>query len=255
MSAVFVEPLPFAVVSGNQNAQALIANAGVDVPTLVWRSSTLSTVHAIIDLGAGATYDTVALVGTNLRATDTVRVRTGATNTGIGGYDSGLTAAFTGDLPRGTSAKVIRRFDARSERYVRIDIIAAGHPANFTSVQRIVVGKAIIDLGIDYGAEQGFTDQSKIETGDGWTDVTRYPVLTRWKVKLSSISDSAWRREWFPFLQSVGKSRGFLIIPMDDDPATFQSDVIFGRAISDFAGGIGAWNLRSIELNILALAQ
>ena len=81
MSARFIEPLGFAVVTANQHAYNGAVNLANNYPALVWRSNNLTAISLIVDLGADARYDSVSLIGSNLRITDTVQVRTGTTST------------------------------------------------------------------------------------------------------------------------------------------------------------------------------
>ena len=96
MSALIVRPLPFTeVIGGNANPLTPVSYMLTDHPAIVWRSANLTSVFFIVDMGsAPVAYDTVALIGSNLRATDTVRVQTGTTATGIGGA-SALVSAYS----------------------------------------------------------------------------------------------------------------------------------------------------------------
>lgn len=259
MGALFVKPMAFTVVSANEAAIAPASNANLDHPALVYRSSNLTTVNIIIDLGSsGASYDTVAIIGSNLRSTDTVQVRTGTTSTGTGNYAGTALAAFSGSLPTGSTSKAIYQIGTRTERYLRIDITATSHPDGYVSAQRIVIGKALSltgGAGIDLGVEQGFVDQSVPYSGDGWTSFDAYQVLHQMKLTVSMIADSDWRSDWFSFFQTVGKNRAFLMVPDTDQPASWQSEAIFGRVVSDATSSVTTYGTRRAEIVIRSLAQ
>lgn len=256
MSAFFVVPRAFAVISANQATLSPAANSAKDEPGLTWRSNNLTTINVIIDLGASpAPYDTVALVGHNLRATDTVQVRTGTTNTGIGAYAGTAGAAYLGTKPAGISGKTIVRLpSARSERYVRIDIVAASHPDTFAEVQRLVIGKAATVLGIDFDSEQGVKDMSDVETVGGVDIITARKTITTWKAKMSWVDADAWRNDWLPALIDAGKRKAILFVPQDFTPGLWQSEVVFGRIRNDVSGKSPANNLRAVELTVEGLA-
>lgn len=258
MAGLFTRPLAFSVVAANQGSLTPAANANVDEAGLVWRSADLSGPYVIIDLGTSASYDTVALIGTNLRASDTVQIRTGSTSTGIGAYAGTAQAAWTGSLPTGSTSKAIYKIGTRSERYLRIDLVASGHPDGWTQVQRIVVGKALAlndGAGVDLGAETGFKDQSISYSGNGWTSFDEYAVLATLKVTVSFIGNSDWRTDWYSFFQTVGNHRAILCVPDDTTPSNWQSEAIFGRITDEITANVIAYDIRKTTLTITALAQ
>lgn len=242
MSAVFVQPLPFtsssAAVVGSAN------NLAIDMPALVWRGATTSTL--VIDLGTNASYDTVALVGTNLRSQDVVRVQAGDFAVEV--------QAFTGTKPPLATSKTIVQFATRTDRYLRIDITATGHPDNYVEVQRVVVGTAIKTLGLGFDFEHQFEDSSVRESGPGWEVVDEYDVVVAAKFSTSGISDAKYRAEWFPLLQWAGNRRAILMIPDDSSPEDFQTDVVFGRITSKASGKVASYNNWRIEGIIKGLA-
>ena len=257
MAALFIEPFVFTVVSANQNALAPASNANLDEPSYSYRSSNLTTVTVVIDLGANpVAYDTIAIIGSNIRATDTVQVTTGTGNTGTGSFDGGTVAAFTGNKPVTATAKsIIRLASTRTERYVRLLFNAAGHPDGYVEAQRIVVGKAISTLGVNYDAEQSFLDTSIKYEGAGWSSADEYARLPQWRFSMDQITDTSWRAEWFPFLQSVGETRAFLFIPFDQTPTAFQTDALFGKITVAAKAKIPGFNFRVIDLTMTGLAQ
>ncbi len=254
MSAIFVSPLPFTTVAANENPVAPVAKANLDKPGLVWRSADLTSVYCIIDLGPSASYDTVALIGTNLRTTDTVQVRTGTTNTGIGAYGGTAQAAYAGTRPKTSTAKTILSIGLRAERYLRIDIVSTGNPDTYTRVQRIVVGKAVSTGGIDYNNEQGFEDRSNVIAGLGYTSYDQLDTIVTQKFSMGFIPSTSWRTEWHPLLQYSGNTRALLFVPYLEDSLTFQTDALFGRITSKASGKAVAFNTWAIDLQLAALA-
>jgi hypothetical protein len=206
-----------------------VANLSNDTPGLAWRFG-LTAPHLIIDLGASpVSYDHVALFGANLRATDTVRVQTGATTTGTGAYDSTPIAAYTGFKDATTSTKVVIKLPAlRTERYIRIDLSAPAHPSGYVQFSRLIIGAATVTDGVDYDAEQGFEAQSVITTGPGYRSVDAYAPLDSWKLSTGWISDESWRTQWAPMLRYAALGGGILFIPDNQTPANYQNDALFG---------------------------
>ena len=256
MSTAFVRPLAFVVASTSPAPLAgSVANLNVDPAGKVWRGS-LPSSYLIIDLGSGTlAYDTVALIGTNLRASDTVQVRTGSTTSGTGGYAGSAVASYTGNkADSATSKTIIKLGSTTNDRYVRIDFTATSHPDGFVQVQRLCVGKAITTLGISPDAEQGFEDRSVVTNGPGYSSVDQYDIIVSWKISTGWISESSWRADWNPLLQWAGMSRAFLFILDDSVPANWQSDSVFGRITSKAAGKYEAYNQWRVEATITALA-
>lgn len=253
MTALFTKPMAFTVVNSQQNVIAPASNAANDIPSLVWRSTNTAP-FIIIDLGPNASYDTVALIGTNLRASDTVQIRTFTATNGSVVYDAGANAAFAGSRPESFTSKSVYQLGTRTERYIRIDIAASGHPEGAVSVQRIVVGKKITTLGFDYGAEQSFIDPSTITSINGADLITHVAARPRWKISISYVAASSWRNEWVGFLASVGKTQPILFVPNVEAPQDYQSEVIYGRIRNEATAKVPGNTIRAVELTIEALA-
>ncbi|MDD1452633.1 hypothetical protein NHF48_019650 [Sphingomonas sp. H160509] len=230
MSALFVAPLAF--TDANSPAPidgTTVGNLNNDKPGYVWRGS-LGSASFTIDLGPDPVeYDTIALVGSNLRASDGVRVQTGTT-TDVSGYDSGTVAAWAGKKPKQLSAKTIALLPSiRTDRYVRVTITAPGHPRGYVQAQRLVIGAATRTYGVKFGAKVNFEDRSPITIGPGFEDVDRYDVLPAWDITTTGITDAAWRETWFPLLLEVGSSSGLLFVRDN-------------RAPRDLANGCRLWS-------------
>lgn len=245
MGSLFVAPLTFAPIASTAAVSGSSAsNTNIDVAGMVYRTAT--NCYVIIDLGGNYQYDTLALIGTNLRPVDTVRVQTGGTNSGTGGWAGTQVQAYTGYRPPLSSSTTIVRFATRNERFVRIDISAGqlddgaatptvtrgNHPDGYVQIQRIVVGKAISTLGIETDADFGFEDSSTIMKGPGYRFVQDGDVLPSIKFATSWITDLSWRTEWVPFFQQVGNKRAVLMVIEESTPETWQTDVFFGPIVT-----------------------
>ncbi len=241
MAAVLVAPLPFTALAANEQATAPLSNTRSDEPGFVWRSANLTTVYAKVQLTSAVTdWDTFALVGSNLRATDTIRVRAGATSAAVDGT-SGLTVdqtfnAWTGVAPTGGALSFKLLGAIVTSPFVRIDITSTSNPATYVQAQRIVIGKRVETDGVNVGAEQTFEDSSPIETGPGYTSVDVYNVRIGWKVTLEGITDAKYYTNWFPFLRTVGLTQAFVFIPDTDSPYV-QNQAVFARVTGSAAKG------------------
>lgn len=255
MTAIFMKALPFTVVAATESAIDPAINANNDIASMVWRSTNTSP-YIIVDLGPNpVSYDTVAIIGSNLRATDLIQIRTGTTSGGTGSLSPPAEPAYSGTRPEGYSSKSVYQLPStRTERYVRIDFVATGHPEGAVSAQRIVIGKKLTTLSFDYGAEQSFVDPSTITSINGADLITKVAARPRWKISISYLAASAWRNEWVGFLATVGKTQPILFVPNAEDTASYQSEVIYGRIRSEASAKIPSNTLRMVELTIEALA-
>lgn len=104
-----------------------------------WVGKNGTTEYITVDLGSSIAWDTLALLGTNLGATATTRVR--ASNSDSSGqageiYDSGSAA---GRIDADYGALIILRTSSTASRYVRIDLSQGG-------LTRIEAGRLFIGL-------------------------------------------------------------------------------------------------------------
>jgi hypothetical protein len=221
---------------------------------MVWRSAGLADPHFIVRLDRD--FDTVALVGSNLRSTDTIRLRVGDTADGTvtaPTLDMTVQAWVGVKADEATAKSLVYHGDIRSGRYLRIDISAGDHPDQFVEVSRLVVGKRLTHPAVDMDAEMTLLDQSPSYTGPNWTAFDEYPVLAQWKVKTSWIKDADWRVHWVPFLLRVGITRPFLFIPVMSEPERWPLDMTFGNLLASATGQHRNANLWALELTQRAL--
>lgn len=256
MATVLFQPKTFGVLAANEAATAPARNANQDTPGMVWRSANLTTVYAKVQLD-GTAWDTIALVGTNLRATDTIRVRAGTTATIVDGTTS-LTvdqtfAAWTGSAPTNGALSFKLLTAPVTSAFVRIDITSTSNPDGYVQVGRIVLGKRVTTDGVGVSSEQTFEDMSSIEEGPGYTTVDEYGVRIGWKVTLDGIKDADYNNNWFPFLRAVGRKKAFVFIP-DDSVAYVQTQAIFGRITSTAKGTSPVADYNNVELSLLSVS-
>lgn len=258
MSVILVAPMAFTVLAANQGSTALAQNLRVDEPAMVWRSSNLSSVSVTVQLLDGLAWDTVCLVGSNLRASDTIRVMAGPSQADVtNGTNLNVDqtfAAWSGTAPTSGALSFKPLNTAVASPFVRIVITSNGNPDGHVQASRLVIGKRIDHDGVSVGAEQTFEDTSVIEDGPGYTTVDRYNVRVGWKVTLDGIKDAAYFNNWHPFLRAVGKSRAFVFIP-DDGVPYVQAQAVFCRVVSSPAKGsspVADFNI--VEFGVLSVS-
>jgi hypothetical protein len=235
MAVILVAPNSFNIVSASERTTAPATNLRLDEPAMVWRSASATGVTFIAQPVNGEAFDTICLVGSNLRASDTIKVTAGATladvNNGTNLTFNQTKAAWTGTEPTNGALSFFTLPAPITSPFVRIDITSTGNPAGYVQASRLVIGKRVNHDGVSMGAEQTYEDSSVVEEGPGYTSVDRYNVRVGWKVTLDGIKDAAYYGNWFPFLRSVGKSRAFVFVPDDTSPYV-QNQAVFCRVNS-----------------------
>ncbi len=254
MSAILCQPKPWTFVAGSEITTAPTKNMNADEPGMVWRSNGLTTVYIKVQLD-GSAWDTFALMGSNLRATDTIRIRAGGTSAIVDGTSS-LTVdqtfnAWSGVAPTAGALSFKLLIAAVTSPFVRIDITSTSNPAGYVQAMRLVLGLRVSTDGVDTNAEQTFEDMSNVEDGLGYTTVDEYGVRIGWKVTLSGLKDADYNANWFPFLRAVGRKKAFLFIP-DDGVAYIQTQAIFGRITSSAKGSSPVADYNNVELSLLS---
>lgn len=243
MSAIFCFPMKFTVgANSGWLAIAPVSNLNIDEPGLVARS-TGNTASFTVNLGAAHTIDTVALIGSNLPANASVTITAGSYN--------GTVSAYTGFKDEDTTTKTIVQFAPVTASTVTVQITSS----SIIQIERLVVGKRVETEGIDQGCSQSFEDMSVIDTANGHTTVEQHRVLTSWKAKMSWLSDSQWRQEFFSLFKKAGLSRAVLFVPTADDPSVFQNEAVFGRFSSVAKGDYNNYDNWVAEFTITALAD
>lgn len=130
-----------------------------------WRS-TGTTEFLTIDLGSGVSVDTVALMGVNISATGTTRVRASLTNAAATGsllYDSGSIAGAV-DPNYGYLVTLIT--SPVTVRYIRIDIADA--TKSYIEAGRLFVGlRTQVAVNFSPGWSHSFIDRTRKTEGRG----------------------------------------------------------------------------------------
>lgn len=263
-NSYFCTPLTVALGTvPSANAANPGSNMLNDEPDLVWRSATGTTsTHITIDASSQAV-DVVALLFTNLRSTDTIRVRgytsqanaTAGGATGlVAGSDSGTVVAYTGAA--GHSTKTVVKYSAPiSAAFWRIDITATGHSDGYIEVARLLLGSSVeLGVGMDQRAARMIDDRSVVYSGPGYDDVDEYPSLPGWRVTFSWVSDTTWRDTFFPFLVTAGLKKCVLFVPEPDFPAYAQNEIVYGRFRDKIEGEHPTHNGWTCELTIFSIA-
>lgn len=251
MATVLCSPRIFAVSSSTSASNAPASNLNLDHPSMVWRSANLTSVQITVQLGAGS-WDTIALVKNNLRATDTVRIRaasTAAATTSGPAYDSGNLSAFSGTANSLGSMTLLTLSGVRTETFIRIDITSTGNPAGFVEAARLIIGKRIEEDGIDQNADHNFEDTSQNTPYRGFDAIDPFDVKTSWKFTIGYIKEASYWQNWFPFLRDVGMKKAVLFVP-DRDSAYLQSETVFGRVTSMAKGNPVSSDYYKLELYI-----
>lgn len=228
----FVEPLTLTLhTAAAEEANAPTANLLNDEPGMMWRSTTLSTAFVVQTAGS---VDCVALLYSNLRATDTVRVRaanSAAACTSAPLYDSTATVAFSGTKANPFRTKTIFELPSVvAYTHWRFDIVGTSHPAGYIEASRVIVGKRYdTTKDMNYSCEQTVTDTGVLYSGPGFSDADEYLKLPGWKASFSYIPMTTWRDTLYPFFMRVGSSKPVMFVPEPAAPTTWQQEVVYGR--------------------------
>lgn len=251
MAVVICAPRNFAIVSSNSASNAPASSLNLDHPSMVWRSANLTTVYVTVQLTAG-TWDTIAFIKSNLRSTDTIRVRaanSAANTTASPAYDSGNLPAYTGLGNDAGNMSLITLSLARSETFVRIDITSSGNSAGYVEASRLVIGKRVEGDGIDLNAEHTFEDTSQTTTYRGYDAVDPFDVKTSWKFTISYIKEALYWLNWFPLLREIGLKKAILFVP-DSSSTYLQNEAVFGRIVSAAKGSPVSSDFYKLELYV-----
>lgn len=235
MSAFFVFPEPFAVsATTGAVATAPAANLNFDEPGLVHRTSLTGSVT--VQLTGTGTIDTIALVGTNLRATDLVRVRVAATladTTTASAQANVQVAAWSGGkVSEKTAITIVHLAAPVTGRFVRIDFTATGHPDGFVQVQRLVAGIAAEHITVSNDFEVGISDGADAIAIRGRRSfVQGYKVWTV-KAAFPHLTEIQYRNDFLPLVTRAGSGRAVLFVEnfsgTPASPVFGQNDTFYG---------------------------
>ncbi len=210
---LFTVPKTVTLATSSTSGATDASNMLHDEKALVWRSTGLTGQY--ISIVQSGSWDVIALIGTNLRAQDTIRVRAANSLADVTANPAinQTFAAFSG-TPKATGAMVLFRLSSPvTHSHVRIDITSTGNPDGFIQVSNLVLGKGIEWDGVDAGAEVTYDNQTT-------TYMRKYLTKPSWKINLSGIPQSAYYDEWEDFLLKAGERGGFLYVPIYNDAYT-----------------------------------
>jgi hypothetical protein len=229
MSAVFLEPKAFTYLNGGTATMAGAGNLRFDEPGLVWRSSGTSGVFLVVQYD-GSPIDTIALVDNNLRPTDTIRVRMGATTASVNGVAplDFTFNAWEGIAPLGAATSIHFLASPVTYPFIRLDISSPGNPDGHIQASRLVLSKKFTNDGVDYGDDETFEDGSSVEDGLGFTTVDPYGGRVGRRLTVSHIKQDDYYTNWRGFLYRVGRKIAWLFLPTTD-PTYLQQQMSFVR--------------------------
>lgn len=207
------------------------ANLTNDNMDMEWRSVGLDDIYVV--MRCSSVVDTIALLHTNQRASDTIRVRAGASVADTLAspiYDSGIIPAFEGTKSEPYTTKTIIDLGQSVQApFWRFEFFSPGHPDGQVKAARIVMGKRFeIPTGINYGWEKLLYDDSIITTGPNYEDVQEYPSRPGVKATLGQLDEDSFNR-LDAFMMSTGFKRPVLFAPEPDNPDTAQHWTVYGR--------------------------
>jgi hypothetical protein len=208
MIAFFANPMTLATsqLAGSYKATGPLVNLLNDLPNMKWKSDNASD-NIVVSLN-GASLDTVALWGSNLTASQTVRIRIGPNADGTGAvYDATI---------QGSENTLSLLPQAYTGAYLRLDF-------NRGSLAQVEVSRLILSMRLEFGgisqlAERGLEDQTTSQRGANWSVFDLYKTLTTWKFTIDDLTDDDWFPKWEPFLRDVGISKGFIFVPYYPSP-------------------------------------
>lgn len=213
MRAVFCKPHKVTYETSSTLTVAEPKNMSNDEPGMVWRSSGLSGVYVVFKT-ENKPVDTIAVIGNNLRSTDTIRVRMGATVAelnGVAAFDHTY-PAWQGIAPIKDAISFVLLDEAETHQYIRIDFNSPGNPDGYVEACRLLVGSRVEYDGFDYGREEMIDDTSGIDDQFGAVTIDEYRIRQQFKFAISGVKDAAYYGEWQPFLMSVGTSKFYLLL-------------------------------------------
>jgi hypothetical protein len=242
MVAFVCYPEPWNVIDGAAMAANPIDRMGWDDRGLVYRSTTVTTYFTVQSF-CPTPIDVIALVGTNLRNRDMVRVRVGSSQTevdGVAPIDITMTA-WSGLKADAMLAKTIVRLpEPVLGKFVRIDIDANSHPDGFVQIERLVIGSSAHQIVINQNAEVGINDGSVSYDTAGTTYWDKYAKSQTFKATFSYLKEKAFRQKWLPMLAKAGNSSAVLFVPNYDLKSNvnlLRDSQTFHASWSNTAGG------------------
>lgn len=220
-----------------------------------WRSVGLTDIYVVMRCAAAV--NTIAILHSNQRASDTVRIRAAATVAALltsPVYDSGLVPAHEGNrFAPYTTKTMIDLGQSVQSLFWRVDFVSPGHPDGQVRAARIVMGERVeVPSGIDFNWEKGQLDDSIITNGPNYEDVQEYAPRPFVKATLGNMDEATFNR-FDAFMMTVGKSKPVLFAPEPDNLDTAQHWTLYGRLKVDWKGQNPYHNWWDTEIQIAGL--
>lgn len=245
----------FFETTGLQLASSPVENLTNDNMDMDWRSLGLNDVYVVLrNVGA---VDTVAVLHSNLRPGDTLRVRAANSVAGLLSapvWDSGAVPAVLGTLTAPYTAKTLVDVPAGTQAtYWRFDFSSPGHPDGQVKASRIVMGQRfVIGSGIDYEWSKGVIDDSIVSTAPNYEDVREFPSRPVVQATLGQMDESDFSK-LDTFMMRVGVKRPVLFAPEPDNLESVQSWTVYGRMKVAYKGVNLYHNLWESDLEVAGL--
>lgn len=241
--------------TGVQLASSPVENLTNDNMDMAWASLGLNDVFFVLrNVGA---VDTVAVLHSNLRPGDTLRVRAGNSVTGVLAaptWDSGWLPAVVGTLSAPYTAKTLIDVPAGTNAaYWRFDFISPSNPAGQITASRVVMGeRLVIGSGIDYEWSKSVIDDSISSTAPNYEDVQEFPSRPAVQATFGQMNEQDFNK-LDAFMMRVGIKKPVLFAPEPDNLDSVQSWTVYGRMKVAYKGVNLYHNLWESDVEVAGL--
>ncbi len=241
--------------TGVQLASSPVENLTNDNMDMEWGSLGLNDVYFVLrNVGA---VDTVAVLFSNLRPGDTLRVRAAnsvSATLSAPLWDSGAIPAVVGTLAAPYTAKTLIDVPKGTQAtYWRFDFSSPSNPDGQVKASRVVMGeRLVIGSGIDYEWKKGVIDDSIINTAPNYEDVQEFPSRPMVEAELSMMSEDDFNA-LDGFMMRVGVKRPVLFAPEPDNLDSVQAWTVYGRMKNQYKGMNAYHKLWESDLEVAGL--
>lgn len=242
---ILVQPKSVEITPSSTASPTAASNMLHDEKALVWRST--GTAGQYLTFRQTGAFDVVALVGTNRKAGDQVRIRVASTLSGLTSSPAIDTtiAAFSGNA-KSTGSMVLYRLAAPvSHEYVRIDFVSSSGPDPYVEVSNVIIGLACEWDGVDAGAEITYRNQAT-------SYLRKFRTTPEWKFTLSGISTAYFYNVFEPFLDVASEKGGFLFVPVYNDEFQQQRSAYVSMS-ADAKQTINNANDINLEMTVITI--
>jgi hypothetical protein len=224
------------------SAPLAASSAATDMPVTLlqqedvsrnYRSSAVTSVAIIASYAANQSFDSVALLNTNLTAAGIVRIRTFATlsdaNSATGAlYDSNPGGSTAGQVdPNYKSAIVLASSVQTGWKALRIDLVDLS--LTYLEAGFLFIGtRTQFTYNYDYGATRTVVDPSEHKTTrGGQTKIIAKPKFRRWDFNIGTMTET---QRW-SVAEAIDLANGIsspILFFMDPSSTNLGRDTIFG---------------------------